>query len=805
MPPPRRPRDETRMITTVQTSPNVNWSINIPELADLVLRFGAEGLKRLQLSGVDIHTIGCILSLGEITPASLEYRTRLQKAREVQRAKTWWIHNTIQYGSGVNFVVDELLKTRAGENVLALMTATSSVLEGNDLEVFNLLYNKYDPGMQNTPSVAQLDRLRSICLPLARAMDFKDRLAEIHSWLVTTMKGVSHVNFDSAIPSAETLAQLVEILKDICIQDGQQRSRLAFYGLDGAAWLINYAKGILGLSVCMVLKNGETIPLSGDFKTASVLVYPQATETTEVFKSISKAGDIIHLTNEGARTLSTNWLLSCDVNGVDFFALMCRWDMRNRQEIGNLIFSIAAEYVERSVGYGQYRCLTHYHAQDLESKLDTLRVVLHLLGLPDQVSRQNNWRESSFKNLLVDGLQQIELSLQQFSTMLHRPNETHADCTHDMIQPREVTTAFSICVRCHLHDIVREISFLACILVFSDWHLSLRRVSHRRILTGGDRLSQDAFGFFLHVYSDHGLERVQGSLYNEYTFLLEPNPLAKHLAAICSGSSHSEDLIQSNNHKLLGIDIDGVLMIRYVVIDQSLRSGPVFILREGEFSLHGEQRPLLITSLQHGSSSFNCEIHNARELKPFNHFPHAELILKASLQRDAIKLQYTFSFESEDEVGELMSLEIDVPVIELSSGLCNLYRTPACPHGYRNPIQVMQVRPQTSKKQGLWQDEYDHLWQIRDKLTFGMEDPNMSTSTSHLCINHLFPVDGNPIAGWAAVALSWHRSKFWRPAQAVLLLQQKACLSCTLAYAEELSIDGSGERQDLFIFSSGEV
>lgn len=323
MPPPRHPRDETQMVTTVQTSPNVNWSINIPELADLVLRFGAEGLKRLQLSGVDIHTIGCILLLGEIAPASLECRSRLQKAREVQRA-TWWIHNN------GNFVVDELLKTRAGENVLALMTATSSVLEGSDIEVFNLLYNKYDPGMQNTPSVAQLDRLCSICLPLARAMDFKDRLAEIHSWLVTTVKGVSYENFNSAIPSTKTLAQLVEILKDICIQDGQQRSRLAFYGLEGAAWLINYAKGILGLSVCMVLGNGETVPLSGDFKTASVIVYPQAAEATEVFKSITKAGDIIHLTNEGTGALSTNWLLSCDVNGVDVFALMCRWNIRNR-------------------------------------------------------------------------------------------------------------------------------------------------------------------------------------------------------------------------------------------------------------------------------------------------------------------------------------------------------------------------------------------------------------------------------------------------------------------------------------------
>lgn len=142
--------------------------------------------------------------------------------------------------------------------------------------------------------------------------------------------------------------------------------------------------------------------------------------------------------------------------------------------------------------------------------------------------------------------------------MLHRPNEAHVHCIHDVIQPREVTTTFSICVRCHLYDIVREISLLACSLVFSDWHLGLRKISHRRLATGGDRLSQDAFDLFLEVYADHGREEVQRP---PNIFLLEHIPLAKDLAAICSGSSRSEDLIQSNQHKFLGLDIDGVLMI----------------------------------------------------------------------------------------------------------------------------------------------------------------------------------------------------------------------------------------------------
>ena len=40
----------------------VSWQVDIPGLVDLVGRVGAEGLKQLALSGVDIHTVGCVLA-----------------------------------------------------------------------------------------------------------------------------------------------------------------------------------------------------------------------------------------------------------------------------------------------------------------------------------------------------------------------------------------------------------------------------------------------------------------------------------------------------------------------------------------------------------------------------------------------------------------------------------------------------------------------------------------------------------------------------------------------------------------------
>ncbi|KAL9091624.1 MAG: hypothetical protein Q9165_004700 [Trypethelium subeluteriae] len=300
MPPPY-PRDNSGAITPFDTKSNgPSWQIDIPGLAQLLLRLGADGLKRLQLSGVDIHALGCMLYLGEITPASVAFRSKLQKIRDAQRKKTWWIHEVAQYGSGVNFVVDELLKIRAGENVLALLTAIISILEDTSIEILNLLFDTFGAGMQNTPSIAQLENIRSVCLNLARDMDFKDRLAEFHHWLITqtSHEGATPITYEEAIPSTKTIVDLVGILKDLSTQTLDRRSRLAYYGSCRAAWLMLYAKEILGLSVCLVFRNGDTVPLSGEFSVADVLLFPQADDTTNVFEYVERASDVITIDAE---------------------------------------------------------------------------------------------------------------------------------------------------------------------------------------------------------------------------------------------------------------------------------------------------------------------------------------------------------------------------------------------------------------------------------------------------------------------------------------------------------------------------
>jgi hypothetical protein len=49
------------------------WQVDIPGLTQLILGAGSYGLKQLATSGVDVHSIGCMLMIAEYVPASQEF------------------------------------------------------------------------------------------------------------------------------------------------------------------------------------------------------------------------------------------------------------------------------------------------------------------------------------------------------------------------------------------------------------------------------------------------------------------------------------------------------------------------------------------------------------------------------------------------------------------------------------------------------------------------------------------------------------------------------------------------------------
>ena len=92
---------------------------------------GAYGLKQLALSGVDIHIIGCMLMVSELIPASQDFRLTLNARREKKRSERQWLYNLVEVGAGSSFLVDHLLKTQAGGNVLALLVSIVPLMSPN--------------------------------------------------------------------------------------------------------------------------------------------------------------------------------------------------------------------------------------------------------------------------------------------------------------------------------------------------------------------------------------------------------------------------------------------------------------------------------------------------------------------------------------------------------------------------------------------------------------------------------------------------------------------------------------------------
>lgn len=628
--------------------------MDIPKLTDIVTSLGAEGLKRIQLSGVDLHTIGCMEALGQITPACSEFRMKLAKGRKEQRLERWWILDSlVQFGSGTNTVVDRFLKTRAGKNVLALLTALSSILESGAVETLSILFQKLRIPEASTPGLTQLQNLRSTCLPLVRKMDFKYLVAQMHQWLGQEFCPRSiYFNSLGAMPASSSIADLMKELHQIVLHAHSQNQMLVYFGMCGAAWLVVYSSQFLGLSVCLVHEDDTPHPVQGTYESASVIVLPESCGTSLTLRSLSRPTDIIRCSPAGSqqKSLAFNWLLSCDADGVDYLKLICGWNISDRQELGDLVYSIAKEYVECRVflgGLPEPTGLIPYYGLRFGDILTNLKETLRVIGFTNNLHFKARWREEYFRPAPGQALN-LELIMEMFSTMSPF-TEAYSRRTHRSqdLQPKGLGTLPGYCVRCHLYNMVLKTAYQAYILALTDWSRYYKKIS-----LSTEELSSECFECFLWIYSHRSSSLGQEVLERPQLperLILTLDVLARKLLSICTGSRIRWDHLTSSPKPYLGADFDDMLLIDYRAIELSIESGPMFIIRDGEFSFCGERRPMVTEpafylkgyptrSAWHSIWATEDKV----ELPPFNDFHSPSLEVGASLLRDSICLNYTF-------------------------------------------------------------------------------------------------------------------------------------------------------------------
>ncbi|RSL42635.1 hypothetical protein CEP54_015411 [Fusarium duplospermum] len=448
--------DPSKAVSTTSQS-NVQWQIDIPSLSQMILKIGAEGLKSIQMSGVDVHTIGCLLGLGEITPASDTFRRKLVGYRHKQRSRRWFLNTVVEYGSGTNAVIDQLLNTRAGENILSLITAVTSVLDDGAIEVLNIIFELLRTPSHSIPGISQLQRVRSTCLPLARMTDFKDRVARMHEMILgEAFFNKTIFQYEDALPDSKTMARLIVDLKNLCIER-TPRTKLIYYGITGSSWLIEYSRDVLGLDVCLVHEDGTIHPVKGTFETASVVVLPTKSRAMEILQPLAQPTDIFAFSERKQNPKLS--LGSC----------------HDRQEVGDLTYSISKEYVEYRAYLGNVTASNQgspYFAMHLDRTLENLRQILNILGLPSRLSFKEDWRQVHFEKEASDGRESWTLKLQLFSRMpvsLAARSCDSCPSGSPVLHPKELSHIPKFCVRCQLQKVILSVSYRASCLAFTDW------------------------------------------------------------------------------------------------------------------------------------------------------------------------------------------------------------------------------------------------------------------------------------------------------------------------------------------------
>ena len=772
----------------------VVWQVDITKLAAIVGRMGAEGLKKLQLSGVDIHTVGCLVALGEITPACVEFRSALQQCRNEQRRETWWLHAIVEFGTATNFLVDELLKTRAGENVLSLLAAVAPILEDDCGKALAMVYTKMKAPYHSTPSMGQLERVRSVCLPLARKMEFKDRLAETHQWLISQFSP-SEFDMMTALPNPDTIANIITSLREIISQEGEAKNRLFYYGFQGAAWLLVYSCMVLGLQTCVVGNDGVVHPWqsTATYGSASVILFPQQREPSSVMHSIAGASEIVTLRPNdislrcekysGFSTMgSANWVLSCGATpGSDTLRLICGWDIADRREIGNLIYSLAIDLIKlrltlRGHQFSKSWLQSSFYGRQLPRFLTVLQRILVLFGLPDGL-QEVEWCDQC---IVTDDRNGWRLNLRMFSRMLRHNGEQYRFCCHDKLQPVELETLPSFCIRCRLLHASMELSYSASTLAFTDWADNLKQISSRRILFNETVLQGLSLQHVFRAVSDYATlnSGTVGEIALE-DLKTDRVSLAQQTLAVCSGSSYSADIIRSNKHKFLGVNVDGVLLIDYRAIETSILEGPVFLLREGVFTLAGDERLVMTGTRNHGSQ-YSSEVLEISALQPMNRFEdYLKLSVQGALLKDSIQVSYLLEFDPPIESDDERSLEADVTVLNILPSLAALRVTYPCDHPASTPIGVSKVSLESDVDGQVvfWKDAEGSFWRIEEKLC-GIRMRVPTEVAASVC--DYIPVARNHLAQWAAIS-SLRRTE---ETQYCCFVQDVACLACTRLRAE---------------------
>ena len=282
-------------------------------LTNLATNMGSRGLKYLATSGVHMHSLGCMLMIAELTPASVAFRHRLDQVRQQERSERFWYFKVVEIGAASNFLVDQLLNTRAGENVLALMTSIAPLMSKSSCtNILSFLFETAGVSPDNTPGIGELGRLREALISFTRRMDFKEKVSHFQR-IIRIFGGIPNpADFDpyESIPHDKDISHVILMLSKVASEPAYI---LTYHGIAGAGWTATYASDILGLETCIINATGNPLPISGAYENAKVVIRLLATPSAQICELSTVASGIqdSFVVKSTENLVRSGWSIDC--------------------------------------------------------------------------------------------------------------------------------------------------------------------------------------------------------------------------------------------------------------------------------------------------------------------------------------------------------------------------------------------------------------------------------------------------------------------------------------------------------------
>ena len=696
----------------------VGWQVDLPGLASLVLNLGASGLKRFAEAGVDFHTILCMGEIAEKCAASSEYRRELSVCREAQRTESQWLYKLVEIGAATSFVADELLKKRAGENVVALLSAILPVMSESSCDSLLLkLFEACNTPLDKTPGFGQLRSIRKSLTPLARKTQFKDRVFQYHvlarQLLDNDASTVNPTAYES-IPSEETAVQIILALSKLVQEDSGYR--LAYHGLRGSGWVIAYARHILGLPVCVLRSTSKPVPISGDYQNAKVLAYLFEQESKCELLLDCSVQDFF-VTKSLDPSCHAGWLI--DVRTTNVLDSYIPAADPLRKGVAVVARSMANSYIQKLVKHvtttnpsnqdliqyysiqdpNQYTIkqdLIHYPIYCLPNLRKRVMGILSLLGFdpvdesdlkdgvwsqyiklekstPTGSQRRTVFTEDPTPPYLVAGPAWIRSGL----------GHTQVSCNVHSTESSEDASAVHQDRRLDEQGI-RHISFLsgiveaACLLSFTDWDQNLRLLSTSFLedpaCWSKGLVFKKPLIEILITGSSGGMRQLG---------MIE---LCETTIDVCIGEREVWTPVFSDE-KMLAFQHHGIVFVQNAAFHQTLDLQCCFIhLQPGAIIAEGEEKMKLYTYSMHEQKMETMDESGNRIdklLAPVDSFPGISFCTRSKFSGENVYLQ-------QDALVKDQICAIPSPGI-ISRSLAGLYVTGNCDHGYYDSVPATEL------------------------------------------------------------------------------------------------------------------